>query len=148
MTNIAFQLEHSINVNVTPSFAWNWRTNIKNWDDPPAQFQLDGPFAKGSWGTTWIPGQEPIRWQIRDVRPGASFVIEMLLDGAVLSFEWLFDAVSNHTTRITQRIVLAGENANAYATDVRNGFGSTLRDGMKRIADALVKAEGGAGDRG
>lgn len=141
MTNIACQLEHSIEAEVSPAFAWSWRTDINTWDDPPAQFQLDGPFARGSWGTTRLPGQEPIRWQLRDVRPGASFIIEMLLDRAVLSIEWLFDAVSNRRTRITQRIVLSGDNAAAYADQVRAGFGSTLADGMNRIADALVRAE-------
>jgi hypothetical protein len=140
MTNIACQLEHSVEVDVRPAFAWSWRTDIKNWDDPPAQFELDGSFAKGSSGTTRLPGQEPIRWQIRDVRPGTSFIIDMPLDRAVLSFEWVFDAVANHRTRITQRIVLSGDNAAAYADQVRAGFGSTLPDGMKRIADALVTA--------
>jgi len=141
MTNIACQLEHSIEVDVTPAFAWSWRTDINNWDDPPAQFQLDGPFAQGARGTTRLPGQEPIRWQVREVRPGASFIIEMPLDDAVLSFEWLFDAVSNRRTRITQRIVLSGDNAAAYVDRVRAGFGVNLPDGMKRIADALVRAE-------
>jgi hypothetical protein len=145
MTNIACQLEHSVDAEVSLAFAWKWRTNIENWDDPPAQFQLDGPFAKGSWGTTRFPGQGPIRWQIRDVRPGASFIIEMLLDRAALSFEWLFDAVSPHRTRITQRIVLSGDNAAGYADQVRVGFGSTLPDGMERIAAALVRAESTTG---
>ena len=45
MKNIACQLEHSVEAEVSPSFAWSWRTDIRNWDDPPAQFQLDGPFA-------------------------------------------------------------------------------------------------------
>jgi hypothetical protein len=114
MKNIAYQLEESVEAEVSPLFAWSWRTDIKNWDDPPAQFQLDGPFASGSWGTTLLPGQDPLRWHIRDVRPGSAFVIEMPLDRAVLSFEWFFDAVSNRRTRITQRIVLWGDNALAY----------------------------------
>jgi len=141
MKNIACQLEHSVEAEVSPSFAWSWRTDVKNWDDPPAQFQLDGPFANGSRGTTLFPGREPLRWQIRDVRPGAAFAIDMPLDGAVLSFEWLFDAVSNHRTRITQRIVLSGKNATAYVNDVQAGFGSNLRDGMRRIAEAMARAE-------
>jgi len=140
MTNIACQLEHSVDADVTPAFAWNWRTDVRNWDDPPARFELDGPFAIDSSGTTWLPGQDPIRWQIRDVRPGTSFIIDMPLDRAVLSFEWMFDAVSNRRTRITQRIVLSGDNAMAYADQVRAGFGSNLPDGMKRIAHALVTA--------
>ena len=140
MKDIACQLEHSVEAEVSPSFAWNWRTDINNWDDPPAQFHLDGPFASGSWGTTLLPGQEPLRWQIHDVRPGAGFIIDVPLDGAVVSFEWLFDAVSEQRTRITQRIALAGANAAAYVNQVQAGFGSNLPDGMKRIADAMVRA--------
>ena len=141
MRNIACVLEHSVEAEVSPLFAWNWRTDIKTWDDPPAQFQLDGLFASGSWGSTLFPGREPVRWQIRDVRPGAAFIIEVPLDGAAMSFEWLFDAVSNHRTRITQRILLWGDNAKAYVNQVQAGFGSTLADGMKKIADALERAE-------
>ena len=140
MKNVAFQLEESVEAEVSPSFAWSWRTDIKNWDDPPAQFQLDGTFASGSWGTTLLPGQLPLRWQIRDVQPGTSFVIDMPLDRAVLSFEWLFDAVSDRRTRVTQRIVLSGDNAAAYAEHVEASFGATLSAGMTRIADAMARA--------
>ena len=141
MNNIAWQLEHSVEADVSLPFAWSWRTDVKNWDDPPAQFQLDGPFASGSWGTTLFPGQEPLRWQIRDVRPGRSFIIELPLDRGVLSVEWRFVAVSARRTRITQRLVLLGDHAVAYAAQVRNAFGSTLADGMKRLADAIAGAE-------
>jgi Polyketide cyclase / dehydrase and lipid transport len=141
MTNIALQLEYSVEAEVSPSFAWSWRADVKNWVDPPAEFQLDGPFASGSWGVTQLPGQEPMRWQIRDVQPGSSFVIDMPLEEAVLSFEWDFEPLSNHRTRITQRIVLSGDNAAEFVQQVRAAFGSTLQDGMRRIADAMVRAE-------
>jgi Polyketide cyclase / dehydrase and lipid transport len=137
----AYQLEHSVEADVSPSFAWNWRTDVKNWDDPPARFQLDGPFARGSSGSTVLPGQAPLHWRIREVQPGRSFVIEMPLDQAVLSFEWRFDAVADRRTRITQRIVLSGENASAFAEQVQVNFSATLSDGMKRIADAMARAE-------
>ncbi|HEV3216398.1 MAG TPA: hypothetical protein VGZ27_11785 [Vicinamibacterales bacterium] len=141
MNDIACQLEHSVEADVSAAFAWQWRTDVKNWDDPPARFRLDGPFASGSSGTTVLPGQEPLRWHIREVRPGRSFIIEMLLEGAVLSFEWRFAAISGRRTRITQRIVLLGDNATAYAAQVSSQFGLTLADGMKRIADAMTSAE-------
>jgi hypothetical protein len=147
MSNVACQLEYSVEAEVRPSFAWSWQTDVKNWEDPPAQFELDGRFANGSWGTTRFPGQDPLRWQISDVQRGKSFVIVMKLDRAVLSFEWLFAAVSEHRTRITQRIVLSGDNAAAYADQVRAGFGPTLRDGMNRIAEAMVNAERSTGPR-
>jgi hypothetical protein len=141
MKNIAWQLEHSVEVDVSPSFAWNWRTDVNNWDDPPARFQLEGPFTSGSWGTTVLPGQAPLRWQIRDVQPGRSFIIEMPLDRAVLTFEWRFDAVADRRTRITQRIVLSGVNATAYAEQVQADFSATLGEGMMRIADAMARAD-------
>ncbi|HMF61836.1 MAG TPA: SRPBCC family protein [Vicinamibacterales bacterium] len=135
------ELEFSVDVDVSSSFAWEWRTDVKNWDDPPARFDLDGPFAAGSSGTTLLPGQEPLHWRIREVQPGRSFTITMTLpDDAVLAFEWRFNAVSDSRTRMTQRIVLSGDNADAYAAQVRDGFGSTLADGMKRIADAMARA--------
>jgi len=68
-------------------------------------------------------------------------VIEMSLDRAILTFEWIFEPMAQHRTRITQRIILSGDNATAYADQVRAGFGSTLDEGMRRIADALVMAE-------
>jgi len=141
MNDVAYLLEHSVDADVSPSFAWTWRTDLKNWDDPPARFQLDGPFVRGSWGATVLPGQEPLRWCIRDVQPGESFIIDMPLDRAVLSFEWQFGRVSSRRTRITQRIVLSGERATRYVRQVRDGFESTLADGMKRIADAMANAE-------
>jgi hypothetical protein len=67
-------------------------------DDPPAQFQLDGSFASDSWGRTILSGQEPFRWQIREGRPGVGFIIEVCLEGAVVAFEWSFNAVSNQRT--------------------------------------------------
>jgi hypothetical protein len=73
--------------------------------------------------------------------PAGSFIIEMPLDRGVLSVEWRFDAVSDRRTLIAQRIVLSDDHALEYATQVRNAFGSTLADGMKRIADAMARAE-------
>src|SRR5262249_43625321 len=124
MTNIALELEHSVEVEVSRSFAWSWRTDIKNWVDPPAQFQLDGPFASGSGGVARFRGQDPPHWHLRDVRRGKAFVIDLPLDGAVLSFVWSFEPVSSHRTRMTQRIVLSGGNATAYVNQVRAGFGA------------------------
>jgi hypothetical protein len=123
-----YQLEHAIEVQVSRTLAWNWRTDVRNWDDPPAQFHLEGPFVEGSWRTTLLPGQEPLRWQIREVRPEQSFVLEMPLDGATLSFEWRFDIVSDRRTRVTQRIVLTG------TTLLR------MQSGSKRDSSPMLRA--------
>jgi len=141
MSGIGWELEHSVEAEVSRAFAWAFWTDVTNWDDPPAQFILDGPFAAGSQGRTVFPGQEPVLWTIRQVRAPESYILEMHLDGATLSFEWRFDAISSRKTRLTQRIVLSGDNVAAHATAVEAGFGPTLAEGMKRIAGLLARAQ-------
>ena len=133
-------LEHSVEADVSTAFAWKFWTDVKNWDDPPAQFALEGPFAEGSHGTTVLPGQQPLRWCVRHVRSERSATIEMELDRATLGFEWHFDAVADDRTKLTQRLVLSGENATAYIEQVRSGFGPNLPGGMMRIATAMSNA--------
>lgn len=87
-----------------------------------------------------MPDQPPICWLIREVRFGESFTIEMEMDRATLSFEWRFDPLPENRTRLTQRIVLSGENAPAYVDQVNAGFGSTLADGLRRIAAEIERA--------
>ena len=91
-------------------------------------------------GNNPFPGQEPLRCKFVKFGPGVAFIIEMPLDGAVLLLEWLFDAVSNDRTRITQRIVLSGANAATYVNQVQTSLGSNLCDGMARIAAPMAKA--------
>ena len=148
MREIALQLEYSVEADVSPAFAWQFRTDVSNWNDPPAQFALDGPFEAGSHGTTLLPGQETLHWRICDVRQGESFVTEMQLDRATLTFEWHFDRVSENRTKLTQRIVLSGDNAGAYAGQVEAGFGPNLPHGMDRIAAEMLAAQSRANSAG
>jgi hypothetical protein len=141
MSEIALELEYSVEAEVSREFAWRYRTDIANWNDPPARFLLDGPFVAGSRGTTVLPGQEPLHWNIRQAQPPMSFVLDMELDRAVLTFEWHFDELPAQRTRMTQRIVLAGENAAAYADQIKAGFSPSLAEGMRRIAANMAAAE-------
>ena len=143
MSGILWQMEHSVEADVTPEFAWKCRTDIVNWNDRPARFVLEGPFIAGSRGTTLLPEQEPLQWIIREIQPPRSFVIEMELDGAMLTFKWSFDALSEHRTKITQKIVLAGDNAQTYLQQVESGISSSLAEGMRRIAADMAAAERG-----
>ena len=141
MADTPLVLEHSIDADVSPAFAWTFRTDITTWSDPPATFQLDGAFAEGSRGLTLMPGQEPLAWWIREVRPGESFAIEMPLDRATLRFEWHLGAVSERRTKLTHRITLAGQNMETYRKQVEAGFGENLAAGLEKIAQSMVAAE-------
>jgi hypothetical protein len=149
MTTVPWEITHSVETDASPDFAWNFWTDVTNWDDPPAEFALDGPFAAGSHGTTRIPGQEPLHWFIREVTPPNAATIEMPLDGAALSFEWRLEGLTGGKTRLTQRIVLRGEKADMYITQVKAGFTANLADGMNKLATAMANADPsrkGAGD--
>ena len=141
ISQIALELRYSVEADVSPAFAWRFRTDVANWNDPPARFALDGAFEAGSCGTTLLPGREPLHWRIREVRPGKSFALEMQLEQAILVFEWRFDELPGHRTKLTQEIVLSGDNARAYAAEVEAGFGPNLEDGMRRIAAEMAAAE-------
>ena len=147
MSDAAWEIAHSVETTASPVFAWAHLTNVANWDDPPAEFELDGPFAVGSCGTTRMPGQEPRHWRLREVNPMKSYVLEAPLERAVMSFEWRFDGLADGGTRLTQHIVLKGENAAAYVAQFQAAFASSLAAGMTRIAEALERAEAGAADR-
>jgi hypothetical protein len=141
MANVPWEISHSVETNASLVFAWNFWTNISNWDDPPAEFELEGPFAIGSRGSTRLPGQEPLHWFIREVAPPNAATIEMSLDGAALSFEWQFVGLARGGTRLTRRIVLKGEKADLYLSQVKAAFTADLADGMNRLATAMANAD-------
>jgi hypothetical protein len=145
MTIPTWEITHTVETSASPGFAWNYWTDVTNWADPPAQFALEGPFAAGSRGTTRLPGHDPLHWIIRDVAAPVSATIEMpLAEGAFLLFEWRFDAVANARTRLTRRIILAGEKADDFLAQAKAAFSTAPADGMKQLAAAMAEA-GGSG---
>jgi len=139
--DVSWEIIHSVETNASRAFAWNYWTEVTNWDDPPAKFELDGPFACGSRGTTRLPGQEPLHWFIREVNPPYAATIEMQLEGATLSFEWRLAGLIDGRTRLTQRIALEGEKADMYLSQVKAAFTANLADGMNKLATAMANAD-------
>jgi hypothetical protein len=139
-TEPVWKFEYSIDCHAAAQFAWAYWTNISNWSDPPAEFELDGPFAPGSRLTTKLPGREPLQSVIRTVTAGREATIDMQLPGAVLSFYWRFEGLSaEESTRLTQRLTLSGADAQDYVKDV-SVFERTVPDGMRRLAETISSA--------
>ena len=59
-----WECERSVEVDVPVAFAWAHMTDIRNWNDPPAEFTLDGPFVDGSRGSTQMPGRPVIAKEV------------------------------------------------------------------------------------
>ncbi len=142
-TDTTWLLEHAEVTTAGRDFVWEYWTDVTHWVDPPARFDLDGPFASGSRGTTLLPDRELLHWVIRNVEPGISYTIESQLEGAVLLCQWFFEALPDQGTRLRQRIGVAGPAAAQHVESVRQGFGPTLPEGMRRIADLLAEASAG-----
>jgi hypothetical protein len=140
MTDIAWEMTQRVRTVASLAFAWNYWTTVSNWDDPPAVFELHGPFQAGSLGITRIPGQAPIEWRIQEVDPPNTATIAMPLTEAVLLFEWRFDGLPDRRTQISQSIRLVGDGANAYVAQVSSVFAATLPGGMNKIARAITNA--------
>ena len=137
----AWECQRSVDVSVPASFAWAYMTDIRNWNDPPAEFALEGPFVEGTRGTTQMPGRPLAFWTIRDVEPGRGYTIAggSFLEHAVVLVHWRFDPLSDDTARLTQRMELLGENAAAYVDEVKSAFEPNLEPGMRRIAQAIER---------
>lgn len=136
MERVIWEIGHSIHSETSLSFVWAYMTEVSHWDDPPATFHLDGPFLAGSHVTTRISGQESCRWQLLEVSPLKSYVLKMELDRADILFEWRFQSVVGGT-RLTLHIVLKGQNAAAYVSQVQAAFSSTLAAGMDKMVSAM-----------
>ena len=140
MSDVAWETTCSVDSQTSLEFAWAYMTNVANWDDPPATFELEGPFAAGSRGITRTPGQEPRHWRLTRVLPLESYVLEAEVgNAAAMSVEWRFDRLGDGA-RLTQHIVLKGENAAAYRSQVEAAFASNLEPGMRRIVSAIERA--------
>jgi len=110
----AWQFQQTVACNATRQFAWSYWTDIANWNDPPASFQLDGPFDIGSRLMTSLLGQT-LHSVIRHLKANREATIEMQLPDAILSFHWTFEDLHEDRTRITQRLELTGSKAKALA---------------------------------
>ena len=106
-----WECQRSVEAEVPVSFAWAYMTDISNWNDPPAEFALEGPFVT-------IEG-------------------DFFLERAVLLVHRRFDPLSERTARLTQRMELRGENAAAYVDEIQSLFEPNMEPGLRRIAQRM-----------
>ena len=130
-----WEFAHSVECGAPREFAWSYWTNPENWDDPPARFEFDGPFAVGTKLKTILPGQT-LESVIREVLEGREARIELEVMGAVIAFAWSFEELDDRRTRITQRISLIGERANSMVEQAKT-LEKTVPDGMAKLAKKI-----------
>ena len=140
MNEPTWTFQHSLECAVSRHFAWTYWTDITNWNDPPAKFELDGPFAVGSRLTTTLPDQT-LNSLIRYVEPGYAATIEMQLPDGVLSFNWTFEDLPETRSRITQRLVLS--TASPALVAQARVLEQTVPQGMSKLIASIEEAAKG-----
>jgi hypothetical protein len=139
MADPIWQFEHSVECAVSAAFAWEYWSNIENWNDPPAEFHLDGPFEVGSRLATKFPGQEPWYSIIREVIPNRAATLEMQLAGALLFFNVKFEPVTDDRCKIEQRYTLEGPNAATFVEQM-TPFEVNAPAGLQKLAATIERA--------
>jgi hypothetical protein len=139
-TAAAWTFEHSVKCSTSRQFAWSYWTNIENWNDPPAKFELDGPFAVGSRLTTTLPDQT-LHSVIRYVEPGYAATIEKQLPDGVVSFNWTFENLPETRSRVTQRLVLS--TASPALVAQARVLEQTVPQGMSKLIASIEEAAKG-----
>jgi len=143
MSETNWEFTHAVECEAPREFAWAYWTNVDNWDDPPARFEFDGPFAVGTRLTTKLPGQELVS-EIREVVEGCAARIEMEVMSAVVAFEWSFEDCGEQRTRITQRIELRGVGAVALVEQAKM-LEQGVPQGMAKLAKNIDRKWAGKG---
>lgn len=140
-----WEFEHSVETEAARAFAWRFWTDVSNWafDSSIEWVRLDGPFASGTMGETKSPGLDPVRWELKGVRPEEEAVVEMALPGATLRFHWRFEDAPEGGTRITQRASLDGPAADDLIRQGAQEFERGIPEGMRKLASFMSEAARG-----
>jgi hypothetical protein len=133
-----WQFRHSVCCCAPRDFAWRYWTNVANWDDPPARFQIEGPFCAGSKITTNLPGHT-LHSVIRQVSENNEAIIDLQLPHATLTFHWTLESLSGNQTRITQHLELSGVGAGSLIAQA-GVLEQSTPNGMKKLVAAIESA--------
>lgn len=137
MSEAVWEFAHALECRAPREFAWAYWTNAENWDDPPARFEFDGPFAVGTRLKTILPGQE-LESVIREVVEGSSARIEMGVMSALVAFCWKFEESDGGRTKIRQRICLSGAGAEALVEQAKT-LEQCVPQGMARLCENIER---------
>lgn len=138
MSESVWKFEYSVESEVPQEFAWGYWSDVRNWEDPPAKLEWDGPFRVGARLTTILPGQR-LESVVRQIEEGRGARIEMEVMGATVTFEWRFEEVAERRTKITQTIGLSGPGAEKLV-DQAKVLEQSAPEGMKRLARTMERS--------
>jgi hypothetical protein len=143
MKNPAWQFEHSAVADVPRWFAWEFWSDLSNWERVQGEgvesIRLEVPFVAGTIGVIKMAEQDLQPWVISRFEAGRSATIETALQGAIFSIETHFEALDPGRTLISQRMTLDGDRADQHAQAMRVMETSAPQD-LAKLVTAMESA--------
>ena len=127
----------SIATSVPPQILWRLFEDVANWTNWNAGIEriaLHGPFASGSTFEMQPPGMAAFTSTLRDVRPGAGFTDETVLDGTRFLVSHELQPLPGGGTRVTYAIQVDGPDAEMLGPMVTADFPDVLA-ALKALAE-------------
>jgi hypothetical protein len=119
----------SIATTASPQALWRLFEDVAGWTNWNAGIErvaLRGRFASGSTFDMQAPGMDAFTSTLRDVRPGAGFVDETVLDGTRFLVSHELHPLPSGGTRVTYSIQVEGPDAATLGPLVSADFPEVL----------------------
>ncbi|WNR44127.1 SRPBCC family protein [Paenibacillus roseipurpureus] len=145
-----WQFEHTLITKAKPETIWGLYSDITTWttwDKGIVSASLEGPFIQGTRGYLQPEGQEPLSFELTDVKPLDRFsdITDIPKAGIQVHFTHLL-VESNGETQVTHKVKITGPNAERLGPQ----FGAHMTEGiphtMAGLAALALEKERGQGE--
>jgi hypothetical protein len=134
---------HELVAQVPIEAAWSYWTNVEHWAiTETARVELiDLEFDVGSRGRVLVDGGHVVEWTVTEAAAPYRGAYRSANTPWPVTYTWCFDPVDEERTRITQRVLVDGEESTASA--IAQGIAHDLGTGMETLVNRMVAAHGG-----
>jgi ligand-binding SRPBCC domain-containing protein len=133
-----WQFEHTLTTQAKAETIWGLYSDITTWttwDKGIVSALLKGPFIQGTQGFLQPKGQEPLSFELTDVKPlhGFSDITDIPKAGIQVHFTHVL-VESDGETRVTHKVQITGPNAEQMGPL----FGAHMVEGIPKTMEGLV----------
>jgi hypothetical protein len=131
--------EHSIETSADRSAIFAFFKDVSSWPEWNAgveRIELDGPFATGTTGTMFMPGQDAIRFRLVWVGDDQGFEDETEIAdaGVTVRVRHTLEALRDRGTRITYSAVIDGPAADGLGPSIGPAITADFPEVMSALA--------------
>jgi hypothetical protein len=124
-----WQTQHRIRTSAAPERIWALFQDVagwKRWNAGIEQIELEGPFVTGAWFSMTPSGQEALRAQLVEVRPGEGFVDETRIGELVVTVTHRIERLAPELTGVVYAVEAKGPGAAEIGPAVAADFPEVL----------------------